>query len=71
MFQQYYGFSLQCCSTLSSPRGLGLETGLESSNSLYQMVIDIDFRSSDIPPLPNNGIFKSVCWTFADPLNRL
>ena len=24
-----------------------------------------------MPPLPNNGIFKSICWTFADPLNRL
>ncbi len=22
-------------------------------------------------PLPNNGIFKSICWMFADPLNRL
>ncbi len=36
-----------------------------------QMAINIDFRSSEIPPLPNNGIFKSVFWTFADPLNRL
>ena len=22
-------------------------------------------------PLPNNGIFKLICWGFADPLNRL
>ena len=21
-------------------------------------------------PLPNNGIFKSICWMFADPLSK-
>ncbi len=26
-----------------------------------QTVINIDFRSSEMPPLPNNGIFKSIC----------
>ncbi len=34
-------------------------------------VINTDFRSSEILPLPNNGIIKSICWAFADPLNRL
>ncbi len=40
-------------------------------DALCQTVINIDFRSSEMPPLPNNGIFKLICWTFADPLNRL
>ncbi len=35
------------------------------------MVINIDFRSSEMPPLPNNGIFKLICWMFADALNQL
>ncbi len=43
----------------------------KTSDALYQMVITIDFRPSEMPPLQNNDIFKSVCWTFADPLNRL
>ncbi len=40
-------------------------------DALYQTVVNIDFRSSEMPSLPNNGIFKSICWTFADPLNPL
>ncbi len=32
--------------------------------------INIDFRSSEMPPpLPNNGTFKSMCWTFVCRLN--
>ncbi len=42
-----------------------------TSVALYQMVINIDFRSSEMPPVTNNGIFKSICWAFGDPLNRL
>ncbi len=41
------------------------------SDVLYQTVINIDLRSSEMPPLPNNGTFKTIRWTFADPLNRL
>ena len=37
---------------------MGREMG-ENCDVLYLTVINIDFRSSEIPPLPNNGTFKS------------
>ncbi len=57
--------SIQGTGTLSVKMGRG---DTKTSDALYQTVID--FRSSEMPPLPNNGIFKSVCWAFAAPLNR-
>ncbi len=39
--------------------------------ALYQTVINFYLISTETPPLQNNGIFKSIGWTFADPLNRL
>ena len=41
----------------------------KTCHALYETVINIDFRSSNMPPLPNNGTFKSICWTFASRLN--
>ena len=33
----------------------------EKTDVLYLMVINIDFRSSEIPLLSNNGTYKSMC----------
>ncbi len=51
---------------LSLKMGRGDEQKI--SDALFQ---NIGFRSSEMPPLPKNGIFKLICWTFADPLNWL
>ena len=50
---------------------LSLKMGRGDEQKPLMHCINIDFRSSEMPPLPNNGIFKSICWAFADPLNRL
>ena len=52
---------------------LSLKIGREDEkcNVLCMGVINIDFRSSQMAPLPNNGTLKSVSWTFACRLNIL
>ncbi len=40
-------------------------------DELQLTVINIDLRSSEMPPLPNNGTFKLISWTFICWLNIL
>ncbi len=61
--------SIQGTCRLSLKMGMGDEQ--KPLMHCIRTVINIDFRSSEMPALPNNGIFKLICWGFADPLNRL
>ena len=61
--------SIQRTSRQSLKMGRGDEQ--KSCDALYLMVINIGLRSSEIPPIPNSGTFKSMCWTFACRLNIL
>ncbi len=52
--------SIQWTCRLSLKMGRGDDEQKKKSDALYQTAINIDFRSSEMPPLPNNGIFKSM-----------
>ncbi len=52
-------------------RDLKMGRGAEQKycDVLYVTAVNIDFRSLEMPPLPINGTFKLMSWTFACRLN--